>query len=218
MASHADDTLTAADAARLLEGTTPGPWEVDSVSICAPPHGCTDIVKGGRSYGCHCCCQGEDWGVEHPADAPLLAAAPDLARAVVRRERERDEARRLLGECYIATGEDTDGNPPESPHIWPHAVQAVRALRGEYDEACAEVARLTKNATAREGVLRREGDLLRKAQRERDEARAQVDAARKEERARVVAFLRRYPAPFMDSGHAALCIERGEHEGVSDGE
>lgn len=53
-------------------------------------------------------------------------------------ERERDEARRMLGECYVLSGADTDGNPPESVHVWPNAVQAVRELREDYDEACED--------------------------------------------------------------------------------
>lgn len=49
--------------------------------------------------------------------------------------RERDEARRMLGECYVLSGADTDGN--DWPHLWPHAVRAVAELRADYDEECA---------------------------------------------------------------------------------
>ena len=59
-------------------------------------------------------------------------------RARTERERERDEARRMLGECYVLSGADTDGNPPESVHVWPGAVEAVRELREDYDEVCEE--------------------------------------------------------------------------------
>ena len=44
----------------------------------------------------------------------------------------------MLGECYVLSGADTDGNPPESVHVWPGAVEAVRELREDYDEVCEE--------------------------------------------------------------------------------
>lgn len=51
--------------------------------------------------------------------------------------RERDEARRMLGECYVLSGADTDGD--DWSHLWRHAVRAVAEMRADYDEACAYV-------------------------------------------------------------------------------
>jgi hypothetical protein len=59
-------------------------------------------------------------------------------REAVRLTQERDEARRMLGECYVLSGADTDGNEPGSGHLWPYAVQEVRQLRQDYDEALDE--------------------------------------------------------------------------------
>lgn len=49
---------------------------------------------------------------------------------------ERDEARRMLAECYVLSGADTDGNTPETGaiHLYRYAVAEVRLLREEYDE------------------------------------------------------------------------------------
>jgi hypothetical protein len=74
----------------------------------------------------------EDYG-PHDTEQVCAALERTLDRAE-RAERERDEARRMLGECYVLSGADTDGNPPESIHVWPHAVQAVRELREDYDD------------------------------------------------------------------------------------
>lgn len=54
---------------------------------------------------------------------------------------ERDEARRLLAECVVLSGADTDGNTPETGavHLWRGAVDEVRRLRADYDESIAEV-------------------------------------------------------------------------------
>ena len=46
--------------------------------------------------------------------------------------RERDEARQMLGECYVLSGADTDGDGWE--HTWRGAVREVRTLRDQYDE------------------------------------------------------------------------------------
>jgi hypothetical protein len=63
------------DAAKLLEGTTPGPWSEDAIAICG----------GGQDI----CYMGElaQWSGDgaHPlpnadANARLIAAVPDLAR------------------------------------------------------------------------------------------------------------------------------------------
>lgn len=55
-------------------------------------------------------------------------------------ERERDQARTMLGECYRLSGADTDGN--DWPHLWPHAVAEVRRARADLDEAQEEAAKL----------------------------------------------------------------------------
>jgi len=64
------------------------------------------------------------------------------AEVLERAERERDEARRLLGECYLASGADPDGNAADSPHLWPYALAEVQRLRAEAedDAAAAEMA------------------------------------------------------------------------------
>ena len=46
---------------------------------------------------------------------------------------ERDDARKMLGECFVLSGADTDGDGWE--YNWPHAVEAVRELRKDYDES-----------------------------------------------------------------------------------
>lgn len=95
--------------------------------------------------------------------APALIAAAREAAALRARlettERERDAARHALAECYILSGADPDGNDPDTGaiHLWPTAVDEVRTLRSNYDEACADAVILTK---------------------ERDEARAALADAR----------------------------------------
>jgi hypothetical protein len=48
----------------------------------------------------------------------------------------RDDARRMLAECYVLSGADCDGNTVESGwvHLWRAAVEEVRQLRAEYDD------------------------------------------------------------------------------------
>ena len=79
--------LTAADAARLLDAVTPGQWLVrlDVVSTDWVDPEDPDDDLGGWDVA-ECC------GPHRLADAEIMAAAPDLARAVVRLEAERDEA------------------------------------------------------------------------------------------------------------------------------
>lgn len=120
-----------------------------------------------------------------------------------------EEARRMLAECAILTGTDTDGNTLESGwvHLWRRAVDDVRQLRADYDD---------------------HSDIER-AERERDEARAEVSLLQQEarirrhisdglaaevaaERAAVVAWLR-YEADawHMPTWQLADKIERGAH-------
>lgn len=60
---------------------------------------------------------------------------------------ERDEtraalatARKMLAECTVLSGADCDGNTAEDGwvHLWSQAVEEVRELRSNYDEALAE--------------------------------------------------------------------------------
>ena len=127
---------------------------------------------------------------------------------------ERDEARRMLAECAILTGTDTDGNTLESGwvHLWRRAVDDVSQLRADYDD---------------------HSDIER-AERERDEAQAEVSLLQHEarirrhisdglaaevaaERVAVVAFLRETLATSEtayasdDLDYAIDIIERGEH-------
>lgn len=47
-----------------------------------------------------------------------------------------DAARKMLAECYILSGADTDGNTLESgwEHLWDGAVEEVRILRAQSDD------------------------------------------------------------------------------------
>jgi hypothetical protein len=63
-----------------------------------------------------------------------------LRAQVVDLTRQRDEARRMLGECFVLSGADTDGDGWE--HNWPHAVEEVRTLRRQLDEPDAVTGRL----------------------------------------------------------------------------
>ena len=91
--------LTAADAARLLDAATPGQWSarLDVVSTdWVDPEDPEDGGGVAECYGPHCL-----------ADAEIMAAAPDLARAVLRLEAERDEARADVARLRIL-GPDTE--------------------------------------------------------------------------------------------------------------
>lgn len=92
----------------------------------------------------------------------LVARAEELERLradVARLTTERDTARQMLGECYVLSGADTDGDGWQ--HNWPHAVEAVRELRRDYDgdrtrqdqdEARVRVADLESRPTYADGV------------------------------------------------------------------
>jgi len=74
--------LTAADAARLLDAATPGQWSATTGTL----------VEVGGDYPA-----GGDWlalvsDAGASDDMAIMTAAPDLARAVMRIEAERDEA------------------------------------------------------------------------------------------------------------------------------
>ena len=59
-----------------------------------------------------------------------------------------------------------------------HAPDDLRWLLAEHDRLTVEVDRLTVNATAREGVMRREGDALRSSQREVERLRSSLSRCR----------------------------------------
>lgn len=114
----------------------------------------------------------------------------------------------------------TDGWRP--PRGVDPLVDLALDVREERDRLRAEVKQLRRLVEARARVMRREGDLLRAAQREVDELRAEVERLRAErdaacvelvnERAAVVAWLR----DGMGCGQHAVAfvadhIERGEH-------
>lgn len=79
-----------------------------------------------------------DAGLLTNEEYALLAADHD---AVARLEdydkvrRECDEARKMLHECFVLSGADTDGDGWE--HTWPNAVAEVKELRKSYDEMLA---------------------------------------------------------------------------------
>ena len=108
----------------------------------------------------------------------------------------RDEARRMLAECCVLSGADTDGNTLESGwvHLWRRAVDDVSQLRADYDD---------------------HSDIER-AEREVDRLRGEAER----ERAAVVAWLNGCATEGFillrineacDAEKWALAIERGEH-------
>ncbi len=79
---------------------------------------------------------------------------------------ERDEARKMLGECFTFSGADPDGDGWE--HNWPHAVQKVLELRQNYD---AEIKSHDEALKELQNTQVRERDALgakRVTERERD--------------------------------------------------
>ena len=127
---------------------------------------------------------------QHAAWIAVCALRAEVERLLA----ARDEARRMLALCYVLSGADTDRNTVESGwvHLWSGAVEEVRQLRADYDD---------------------HSDIER-AERERDEARAEVAA----ERAAVVAYLTGENAArcrFI-SDEVAMRIERGEHRNEGD--
>jgi len=66
-------------------------------------------------------------------------------------EQERDEARRMLGECYVISGADTDGN--DWTRLWAHAVDNARETRRLHeagdDELLAQIDALRAELAAR---------------------------------------------------------------------
>ena len=129
----------------------------------------------------------------------------------------RDEARRMLAECCVLSGADTDGNTPESGwvHLWRAAVEEVRQLRADYDDH-SDIERAERErdeAQAEVGLLQQEARIRRHIS---DGLAAEVAA----ERAAVVAWLNGCATEGFillrineacDAEKWALAIERGEH-------
>jgi hypothetical protein len=117
--------MTMIDAAKLLEGTTPGPWRFrDGSDRClgfwvdAPG----DIVRNDRGPSYAQQIIGDEEYDRKEADCRLIAAAPDLARRVI--ELETENARlKAKGDALAEALQDAlDGvgaltNPSEFPNI-----------------------------------------------------------------------------------------------------
>ena len=140
-----------------------------------------DLIERTRNGGA----LDEDWLVTHQ---PALQAF--LLSEVLRHLRLVQEDRTRLHEFLVFVGlEDEDAEDDAPPPADP-------ALLASANRALAEqVERLEANATDREGVLRRERELWRKAERERDALR---DAARA-----LVALDE--DSPEADAAWASLC-------------
>ena len=144
-------------------------------------------------------------------------AENENARDLEVARQERDDARRMLAECYVLSGADTDGNTPESGwvHLWRAAVEEVRQLRADYDDH-SDIERAERErdeAQAEVGLLQQEARIRRHIS---DGLAAEVAA----ERAAVVAWLNGCATEGFillrineacDAEKWALAIERGEH-------
>jgi len=159
----------------LVESATPGPWRGDrndgtvKYAILAGEHDAPIVVLTcdykNACYGFGC---GDDYGeaecaADPDADERLTLAAPDLAADLIdARERiaalevERDEARRMLGECYAISGADTDGDGWD--RLWPHAVENARETRQLHDAASAEELAVSDALRAKVKALEAERD------------------------------------------------------------
>lgn len=87
--------ITAEEARTLREAATPGPWHVGRSALCDCLRPCANVYAD----------QGED--VTRPCrsevideDAPLLAAAPDLAATVEALHAEVERLRSLVADAY----------------------------------------------------------------------------------------------------------------------
>lgn len=87
-----NNTITSERAQELLDGTTPGPWvEDEEFGYVVPSVGDRNTIV--------CSLDDENVRDTDGADIRLIAAAPDLARAVIALEAERDTAIRSLAAC-----------------------------------------------------------------------------------------------------------------------
>lgn len=101
-------TITAEQAAKLLEGTTPGPWccvkdEADGYHIGTGPW-----LQDEDGFDGYHICQTTGCYEEGENDARLIAAAPDLARALIASEAARKLAEERLAKAVEALQEARD--------------------------------------------------------------------------------------------------------------
>lgn len=92
-------TITAEQAAKLLEGTTPGPWRPSKsyrALVSDSPSGYDD-AESVYAYGGHMVCESVQEHNRH-----LIAAAPDLARALIASEAARKLAEERLAKAVEA--------------------------------------------------------------------------------------------------------------------
>jgi hypothetical protein len=70
------------------------------------------------------------------SDGPYILRIRELEDLLEERDRTITELREALFECAVQSGEDTSGGIPTWPPIGAWAVDAVKQLRADYDEAC----------------------------------------------------------------------------------
>lgn len=119
--------ITAEEARALREAATPGPWHVGRSALCDCLRPCVNVYAD----------QGED--VTRPCrsevceeDAPLLAAAPDLAATVEALHAEVERLRALVATAYVdgfnESNRDYDRHPEDIAHRFWLASDARAAL------------------------------------------------------------------------------------------
>lgn len=88
-----------------------------------------------------------------PLDLDCLAYSPATLRAYAEEYAEHvaGPLRDQLGQCFRLSGADPDGN--ESWRLAPRAVDAVRQLRADYDEACDEGEKLRERIAELERLV-----------------------------------------------------------------
>ena len=146
-------TITAKQAAKLLEGTTPGPWTVETGNVPIADTGDYDgycrLMAGRRILF-------EQWGDDEQSekDANLAGAAPDLARALFNARAELAQARAdtdaavalVVEQCAAEVrgsnlGLDINDIADDVRALAPaDGLAAVDALRKERDRLAAELA------------------------------------------------------------------------------
>ena len=99
-------TITAEQAAKLLEGTTPGPWVMETVrTSCGTCHRIGPFPRpayASKPEGWACVYDDYPPGVGSPdllANSHLIAAAPDLATALIASEAARKLAEERLAKA-----------------------------------------------------------------------------------------------------------------------
>lgn len=100
--------ITAEQAAKLLEGTTPGPWAMETVrTSCGTCHRIGPFPRpaySSKPEGWACVYDDYPPGVGSPdllANSHLIAAAPDLARALIASEAARKLAEERLAKAVM---------------------------------------------------------------------------------------------------------------------